>query len=301
MIARVIYNRLGINMPLQIDATHIYNVPPEELEPDGAITRLREVDTPWNTFTNTGLPATPIANPGRASIEAALHPAPNPSPGSAECAGLAGRPVPVAVLRDRRRAGQPRLLGDGRAVRGRSSGRRRRRLAVIGSFGSDVAALIGSPVGHSLSPVIHQAAFDAAGVDWRYVAFDVPAGRADEALAAMRVLGIAGLSVTTPHKEQVADVRRRSGAGRRRRCARSTRSSSRTTAGSSATAPTATASSPPCTPTASTSAGCTSPCSVPGPRRAASSPPSTTPAPAAIVVRQPDARARSPTSSPSPR
>jgi shikimate dehydrogenase len=67
-----------------------------------------------------------------------------------------------------------------------------------------VAALIGSPVDHSLSPVIHQAAFEAAGVDWRYVAFDVPAGRADEALAAMRVLGIAGLSVTTPHKEQVA-------------------------------------------------------------------------------------------------
>jgi shikimate dehydrogenase len=67
-----------------------------------------------------------------------------------------------------------------------------------------VAALIGSPVGHSLSPVIHQAAFDAAGIDWRYVAFEVPAGRADDALAAMRVLGIAGLSVTTPHKEQVA-------------------------------------------------------------------------------------------------
>ena len=67
-----------------------------------------------------------------------------------------------------------------------------------------IAALIGSPVEHSLSPVIHQAAFDAAEADWRYVAFDVPAGRADEALAAMRVFGIAGLSVTTPHKAQVA-------------------------------------------------------------------------------------------------
>jgi shikimate dehydrogenase len=70
--------------------------------------------------------------------------------------------------------------------------------------GVNVAALIGSPVGHSLSPVIHQAAFDAAGLDWTYVAFDVPIGRADEALAAMRLLGITGLSVTTPHKEQVA-------------------------------------------------------------------------------------------------
>lgn len=68
-----------------------------------------------------------------------------------------------------------------------------------------VAALIGSPVGHSLSPVIHNAAFGAAGQDWTYVAFDVPAGRADEALAAMTVLGLGGLSVTTPHKEQVAD------------------------------------------------------------------------------------------------
>jgi shikimate dehydrogenase len=67
-----------------------------------------------------------------------------------------------------------------------------------------LAALIGSPVEHSLSPVIHQAAFDAAGVDWTYVAFDVAAGRAHEAIEAMRVLGIAGLSVTMPHKHDVA-------------------------------------------------------------------------------------------------
>ena len=69
-----------------------------------------------------------------------------------------------------------------------------------------LAALIGSPVEHSLSPVIHQAAFDAAGGDWTYAACDVAAGRADDALAAMRVLGIAGLSVTMPHKHQVADA-----------------------------------------------------------------------------------------------
>jgi shikimate dehydrogenase len=69
----------------------------------------------------------------------------------------------------------------------------------------NVAALIGSPVAHSLSPAIHQAAFDAAGLDWRYVSFDIAAGAADAALDAVRTLGIAGLSVTTPHKEQVAD------------------------------------------------------------------------------------------------
>jgi shikimate dehydrogenase len=68
----------------------------------------------------------------------------------------------------------------------------------------NVAALIGSPVSHSLSPAIHRAAFESAGLDWTYVSFDVAAGRAVAALDAMRTLGIAGLSVTTPHKEQVA-------------------------------------------------------------------------------------------------
>ena len=42
-----------------------------------------------------------------------------------------------------------------------------------------VAAVIGSPVAHSLSPVIHRAAFEAAGVEWSYVAFDVAPGEGD--------------------------------------------------------------------------------------------------------------------------
>ena len=93
LIARVIYNRLAMNPPwrLNIDATVIYNVPREQLEVDGAITELRTVDTPWNTYTRDGLPQTPIANPGRASIEAALHPAPNPSPGNASVPGTCRR------------------------------------------------------------------------------------------------------------------------------------------------------------------------------------------------------------------
>jgi shikimate dehydrogenase len=69
-----------------------------------------------------------------------------------------------------------------------------------------VAALIGSPVEHSLSPVIHQAAFDDAGVAWTYVAFDVLAGEGAAAIAAMRVLGLAGMSVTMPHKHEVASA-----------------------------------------------------------------------------------------------
>lgn len=66
-----------------------------------------------------------------------------------------------------------------------------------------LAAVIGSPVAHSLSPVIHRAAFDAAGVDWTYVPFEVAPGSGAAAVEAMRVLGIAGLSVTMPHKTDV--------------------------------------------------------------------------------------------------
>ena len=67
-----------------------------------------------------------------------------------------------------------------------------------------LAAVIGSPVRHSLSPVIHNAAFAAGALDWVYTAFEVAPGKAVEALAAMRVLGISGLSVTMPHKDDVA-------------------------------------------------------------------------------------------------
>ena len=67
-----------------------------------------------------------------------------------------------------------------------------------------LAAVIGSPVRHSLSPALHNAAFDAAGLDWRMVAFEVAPGDGAAAVAAMRTLGIGGLAVTTPHKADVA-------------------------------------------------------------------------------------------------
>jgi shikimate dehydrogenase len=67
-----------------------------------------------------------------------------------------------------------------------------------------VAGVIGDPVRHSLSPVLHNAAYRELGIDWVYVAFPVPAGQAREALAAMRVFDIAGLSVTMPHKADIA-------------------------------------------------------------------------------------------------
>lgn len=67
-----------------------------------------------------------------------------------------------------------------------------------------VAAVIGSPVRHSLSPVIHNAAFAELGLDWTYLAFDVAAGDARAALRAMQTLHLGGLSVTMPHKADVA-------------------------------------------------------------------------------------------------
>lgn len=69
-----------------------------------------------------------------------------------------------------------------------------------------LAVLIGSPIAHSLSPAIHRAAFAAAGVDWVYAALEVPPGRGAEAVHAMRLLGIAGMSVTMPHKADVASA-----------------------------------------------------------------------------------------------
>ena len=82
-IARVIYNRLFLGMPLQIDATLYYGQDPETPFPV-----LRERDSPYNTYRNEGLPPTPIANPGRASIRAALNPSPNPPPGDPICLEL---------------------------------------------------------------------------------------------------------------------------------------------------------------------------------------------------------------------
>jgi len=95
-IARVIYNRLGLStidpsnpFPLQIDATVLYGRDQAGIDPSLPFSQLREIDTPYNTYLRPGLPPTPIANPGRASIQAALNPAPNPPAGDPICAELA--------------------------------------------------------------------------------------------------------------------------------------------------------------------------------------------------------------------
>ena len=77
LIARVIYNRLFFGTPLQIDATLFY-----KQDDAASFSTLRDLDTPYNTYLHTGLPPTPITNPGKKSIAAALNPAPNPDPAS---------------------------------------------------------------------------------------------------------------------------------------------------------------------------------------------------------------------------
>jgi len=77
-IAAVIYNRLRLGMPLGIDATIYYAVELQEkiATYTGELTESQlHSDSPYNTRTHTGLPPTPISNPGLASIDAAAHPA----------------------------------------------------------------------------------------------------------------------------------------------------------------------------------------------------------------------------------
>jgi shikimate dehydrogenase len=65
------------------------------------------------------------------------------------------------------------------------------------------AGVIGLPIRHSLSPAIFNAAFSASGLDWAYLAFEVPEGAAGLAMAGVRSLGLEGVSVTMPHKAAV--------------------------------------------------------------------------------------------------
>ncbi|MBI5809806.1 MAG: shikimate dehydrogenase [Deltaproteobacteria bacterium] len=69
-----------------------------------------------------------------------------------------------------------------------------------------ITGIFGDPVGHTLSPSMHNAAFEALGLDWVYVPFHVrakPASSLKEAVLAVRSLDMAGVNVTIPHKERV--------------------------------------------------------------------------------------------------
>jgi len=66
-----------------------------------------------------------------------------------------------------------------------------------------VVGVWGHPVGHSRSPVMHNAALEALGLDWVYVPFEVAPENVETAVAAVRALGLVGVNVTVPLKELV--------------------------------------------------------------------------------------------------
>src|SRR5258706_2045265 len=79
IVASIIYNRLQLGMALQIDATVQYALGYQPKESNWWKENLTvqdiKIDSPFNTYANTGLPPTPICNPGLSSLQAALHPA----------------------------------------------------------------------------------------------------------------------------------------------------------------------------------------------------------------------------------
>jgi shikimate dehydrogenase len=74
------------------------------------------------------------------------------------------------------------------------------------SAATTVVGVIGDPVAHSLSPLLHNTAFAELGLDWVSLGFRVAAGDAGAALTGARALGMRGLSVTMPHKETLAGL-----------------------------------------------------------------------------------------------
>ena len=68
---------------------------------------------------------------------------------------------------------------------------------------TQLTGLIGHPIKHSFSPFIHNISFELNGLDYIYLPFDVPASNLKTALKGMVSLGIKGLNVTIPHKENI--------------------------------------------------------------------------------------------------
>lgn len=71
---------------------------------------------------------------------------------------------------------------------------------------TQLLAVLGHPIQHSLSPAMHNAALAELGLNWRYLALDVAPARLAEALPGLAAIGCKGLSITIPHKETVAPL-----------------------------------------------------------------------------------------------
>jgi shikimate dehydrogenase len=71
--------------------------------------------------------------------------------------------------------------------------------------GSAFVGILGWPLEHTLSPVIHNVAFRRAALDWTYLSWPVESSMLRDAVAGLRALGAAGANVTMPHKETVIE------------------------------------------------------------------------------------------------
>jgi shikimate dehydrogenase len=76
----------------------------------------------------------------------------------------------------------------------------------LSSGSTRLVALLGQPVAESLSPRMQNAAFAARGLDWAYVACEVPPQKLEAATRGLEALGFAGANVTVPHKRAAAEL-----------------------------------------------------------------------------------------------
>ncbi len=191
-IAAVIRNRLAEGMALQVDATLLYASGTPEGGPGAVDT---EVESPYNTYKNPGLPPTPIAGARPEAIQAAFDPADSQ--------------VPLLRRRPRVRR-QPSLRRDPRGAQPQRAGLPRRgplpvsqRPAAWPGGRTRPLAVLGWPVAHSLSPVMHNAALAAMDLDLVYLALPAAPDRLADVVGALGAVGCVGANVTVPHKQAV--------------------------------------------------------------------------------------------------
>ena len=70
---------------------------------------------------------------------------------------------------------------------------------------TSLVGLLGQPVSHSLSPIMHNAAYEEMGLDWCYMA--IPCNKSDitQIIKTLRLINCKGLNVTIPHKQEVLE------------------------------------------------------------------------------------------------
>lgn len=69
-----------------------------------------------------------------------------------------------------------------------------------------LTCLLGSPVAHSISPMMHNTAFEALGLDYRYLAFDIAPEQLKPVVNALRIMNVRGFNLTMPHKNAMCEL-----------------------------------------------------------------------------------------------